>query len=111
MKGVDSMFYHNPKFYDTLSKTLVGLAILFALIGFFKVIFYGNPGMNSYVGGDAYNYIINAGYFAGCMSVSGSCLISALLSQGIALRLNGEKVDNGYEPNIDKEEPYKEQER
>lgn len=105
------MFYQYPKFYDTLSKVLGGLAILFALIGLFKVIFYGNPGMNSYVGGDAYNYIINAGYFAGCMSASGSCLISALLSQGIALKLDGKKACNDCRANLNKEELYLEQER
>lgn len=30
---------------------------------------------NSYVGGDAYNYIINSGYFSGYMSMSGSLYV------------------------------------
>lgn len=37
---------------------------------------------NAYVGGDAYNYIINAGYFAGYLSLCGSCLITATISFG-----------------------------
>lgn len=73
--------------------------VVFALIGFYKVIFYENPGTNAYVGGDAYNYIINTGYFTGCMVASGSCLIGSILSQGFAmlLRQNEEKELNGAE--------------
>lgn len=37
---------------------------------------------NAYVGGDAYNYIINAGYFAGYASLCGACAITATISFG-----------------------------
>lgn len=40
----------------------VGCA-LFAVESFDKVSNYTNGGVNSYVNGDAYNYIINSGYF------------------------------------------------
>lgn len=85
------MFYKNEEFYEKLSKILAVLTIIFLVIGLFKVIFYGNPGMNSYVGGDAYNYIINAGYFAGCMVASGSCMIGAFLSQIIVTILQSKQ--------------------
>lgn len=35
---------------------------------------------NAYVGGDAYNYIINAEYFAGYASLAGACAITAVIS-------------------------------
>lgn len=34
---------------------------------------------NAYVGGDAYNYIINSGYFSGYMSFSGALYITSTL--------------------------------
>ncbi len=42
---------------------------------------------NAYVGGDAYNYIINGTYFTGYMVLSGSCGLGAiiLLSKGLPL--------------------------
>jgi len=37
---------------------------------------------NEYVGGDAYNYIINANYFTGYCVGAGSCLIVAAILYG-----------------------------
>lgn len=38
---------------------------------------YSSHTVNAYVGGDAYNYIINAGYFAGYFALAGGCLASS----------------------------------
>lgn len=38
------------------------ISIISICIGFNKMYCYSNGGANAYVGGDAYNYIINAGY-------------------------------------------------
>lgn len=38
---------------------------------------YSSLNVNAYVGGDAYNYIINAGYFAGYFALAGGCLASS----------------------------------
>ena len=42
---------------------------------------------NAYVGGDAYNYIINAGYFAGYAALSGASAVTAVLSFGCGTML------------------------
>lgn len=48
---------------------------------------------NSYVGGDAYNYIINGTYFAGFMALSGALYICAtgLLCTSIVLKRKNEE--------------------
>ena len=48
---------------------------------------YSSLNVNAYVGGDAYNYIINAGYFAGYFALAGGCLTSSavLFSAGMML--------------------------
>lgn len=44
------------------------ISVIFIGLGFYKMFVYKNPesyvldSVNAYVGGDAYNYIINAGY-------------------------------------------------
>lgn len=55
------------KFYISIISYLI--AITFMGFGFYKLFVYKNPddsyledSVNSYVGGDAYNYIINANY-------------------------------------------------
>ena len=40
---------------------------------------YSSLSVNAYVGGDAYNYIINAGYFAGYFALAGGCLTSSAI--------------------------------
>lgn len=53
---------------------------------------------NAYVGGDAYNYIINAEYFAGYSSLCGSCAIIATVSFGCGALLEiAEKKRNSYD--------------
>lgn len=56
-----------------------------------KEHYYNNSysSVNAYVGGDAYNYIINAGYFAGYMALGGSLIITS----AILLVIN-EKLQN-----------------
>lgn len=78
-----------------VSKLMCVLCVIFAIIGvifisiaFNKITDYSNPDSeysyeteytNSYVGGDAYNYIINGTYFtAYAVMGTGSFLISAL---------------------------------
>jgi len=53
----------------TISSVLFIIAAIFIAIGFFKLWVYQNPEyswegdlINAYVGGDAYNFIINANY-------------------------------------------------
>lgn len=59
---------------------LIILAIVFFCLGFFKMVVYENSlGINVYVNGDAYNYIINANYFTGFSVLGGSCLIGGIL--------------------------------
>lgn len=50
---------------------------------------------NAYVGGDAYNYIINAGYFVGYSSLCGACAIVATIAFGCAslLEMTEKKKD------------------
>lgn len=40
---------------------------------------YSSHTVNAYVGGDAYNYIINAGYFAGYFALAGGSLASSTI--------------------------------
>lgn len=56
---------------------------------------------NAYVGGDAYNYIINAGYFAGYASLAGASGVVAVLSFGTACLLSVTKT--GEDDNIDEQ--------
>ncbi len=65
------------------------LSIVFGFTGHDKISSYYNSdtyyslNKNAYVGGDAYNYIINGTYFAGYSALCGACLICANIS-GIA---------------------------
>lgn len=53
--GFDKMFnYHNSEYYTSSNR-------------------------NAYVGGDAYNYIINASYFSGYVSLGGCLLIASTI--------------------------------
>ena len=65
----------------------VGIACAFfavcnILFGYFKVLFYINEDdslLNAYVGGDAYNYIINGTYFAGYLALGGACGLASIM--------------------------------
>lgn len=49
--------------------------------GFYKKNNYSSYAYtNAYVGGDAYNYIINSGYFVGYACIAGACYVSAVLT-------------------------------
>ena len=70
-KGYDAKNnYHNSEYYTSLNK-------------------------NAYVGGDAYNYIINGTYFTGY-----SVIASAFLLSGVMFNINGIKL---YNANTEKE--------
>lgn len=64
-----------------LSCVAIILGIVFCIIGFDKKNNYYNSenyyklNVNSYVGGDAYNYIINGTYFAGFLALGGAMFI------------------------------------
>ncbi len=70
-----------------LGKVIMTSAIIPFIIGLYKLLAYNNgeryteDAINAYVGGDAYNYIINGNYFTGFMvmalilAVIGSCLL------------------------------------
>ncbi len=91
---------------ETAGKVLMGLAVLFLLLGviwgilgFNKLTVYENSeyywedNQNAYVGGDAYNYIINGTYFSGYSSLSGAMIISATVSfvAGLSFLFQGKK--------------------
>lgn len=40
---------------------------------------YGSLNKNAYVGGDAYNYIINGTYFTGYMVIGSTCLLASVI--------------------------------
>lgn len=54
---------------------------------------YSSHTVNAYVGGDAYNYIINAGYFAGYFALAGGSLVSStvLFCAGMLLTVKEER--------------------
>lgn len=59
------------------------MGVIFAGIAFHKIFVYENSeysweeNKNAYVGGDAYNYIINGTYFAGYSALSGAMFVCA----------------------------------
>ena len=68
------------------------LGVILIGIGFYKITSYENPDsdysfytehVNSYVGGDAYNYIINGTYFT-AYAVMGTCSLIISTITGIA---------------------------
>lgn len=70
------------------------LEIIFILIGFDKLSYRDSSSSNAYVGGDAYNIIINAIYF-------GSYLISGLIMELIASIFYCTNVKLKFTPSID----------
>lgn len=68
-----------------LALVFIALAIYFISSGFDKINNYYNSedypslNINAYVGGDAYNFIINGTYFAGYMALGGSLLVCAAI--------------------------------
>ncbi len=64
--------------FIVISIVLLVLAIIFFSFGMYKRHVY-RAYQNAYVGGDAYNYIINGTYFTGYMVLSGALLICSTL--------------------------------
>lgn len=81
-----------------LSVIFLLVSLYFGFTGFDKKNIYFNSeysNMNAYVGGDAYNYIINGTYFTGYLVISGSSLIcSTVLFVGSLLIKETQKIDN-----------------
>lgn len=65
-------------------------------MGFDKYLNYYNSeyvtslNKNAYVGGDAYNYIINAGYFTAFVTLGGCLLITSSIFSTTAIKLKRE---------------------
>nr|WP_315024831.1 hypothetical protein [uncultured Aminipila sp.] len=57
--------------YNKIGKTSIIVGCIFWAIGFFKIFIYN--------GGDTYNIIINATYFAGLAVIGGALIISGVL--------------------------------
>lgn len=83
-KGGDNMERKNiVKICMISSIILVVLAMICIGMGFNKMLNYKNSdtyqykSVNAYVGGDAYNYMINASYFTGYVSLGGCLLIAS----------------------------------
>jgi uncharacterized membrane protein YvbJ len=77
---------HNvlPIISGIVGAILICISIYFFSCGFNKKDNYSSSLTNAYVGGDAYNYIINGTYFSGYMTLG-----SGLLVSGIALCCTG----------------------
>lgn len=61
---------------------------------------YSSLNKNAYVGGDAYNYIINAGYFSGYMAAGSGFLISAVLCGCFGSKSNEGNILPNQSPSI-----------
>ena len=93
-----------------------GISLIFICIGFDKLLRYKNGDVypyelhNAYVGGDAYNYIINGNYATGFFVLSGSFLITGTLFCGF-YRFSGQfpcaETGNADQSKV-KEEPAQE---
>lgn len=77
---------------------VIGFIVIF--IGFDKVSNYNGSEYswereNAYVGGDAFNYIINGTYFTGCMALgSGLLIVSSILgSAGVFLLMKEKQLE------------------
>lgn len=68
-----------------LAKISFGFSALFLYLGFYKMWVYENSdsyyssNVNAYVGGDAYNYIINGTYATAFFVLTGTFLITGIL--------------------------------
>lgn len=87
---------------------LILLGICFIMIGFSKKNNYSNgsySSKNAYVGGDAYNYIINSGYFTGYVTLGGLVSVGGVVLYSTAILATAN--NNSYEnlaPNQSKDE-------
>ena len=80
-------FYSNSNMAVRKNGPWIGLSIVFYFLsvvmaykGFQKILVYdSDSGVNAYVGGDAYNYIINSGYATAFFVLAGTFAIMATL--------------------------------
>lgn len=67
-----------------ISVVCIILGLVFLGVGFNKITAYRSPdygaGINAYVGGDAYNYIINGTYFTGYAVIGMGCFIISAIT-------------------------------
>jgi len=93
---------------ENVSKYLIGISIVFICLGFafigmgfYKKNVYEMYGVsymedkNAYVGGDAYNYIINGTYFTGYSVLGIGSLIIASITWTQAIVISALKGENG----------------
>lgn len=88
----------------TTSVIFIIIGVIMLGIGFFKIWFYENPSsrynsdylyddedsINAYVGGDAYNYIINGTYFTAFSVLGTGSILIAMISRTAAVMLSVE---------------------
>lgn len=73
-----------------LSVVVLVLGLVCIGLGFHKMLNYHNSNystVNVYVGGDAYNYIINGTYFSGYVSLGGSLVVTSAILIATWIRL------------------------
>ena len=99
-KGDDSILEQAIKKTKNICVTFIVIGIFFLLLGFWKNIAYSNPegddwsynddemAINAYVGGDAYNYIINGTKFTANAVIGTGFLIMATVMGGINICLS-----------------------
>lgn len=79
------------KSLKTTSVVCLIAALVVLGMGIYKVTVYENPdsifssSVNAYVGGDAYNYIINGTYFSGYMALGGALLVCSTVAKGASI--------------------------
>lgn len=77
----------NEKSLKVISIIALILSIIMLCVGFYKINVYEDSifePKNAYVGGDAYNYIINGTYFSGYMAIGGALLIVSAVCFGFS---------------------------
>lgn len=77
-------------------------AVIFVGVGFYKMFAYDNPNINAYVGGDAYNYIINANYADGYFTLAFMCVFIGVAIQIMDLLKTKIELDWKHQTKQDK---------
>ena len=101
-----------PKFLTIAALILAIIGTCFLIKGFHVKNVYKNysssdyyydydDNVNAYVGGDAYNYIINGTYFAGFMALTGTMYLCATGLFCTSLLLNNKKQTVEVRPTSD----------
>lgn len=74
---------NKSKIFKLVACILLIMGIIFFVLGFQKKNNYNSgeygDAKNAYVGGDAYNYIINANYFTGYIVLGSTCILSSTI--------------------------------